>query len=116
MIRRLILPVLPVLAVLLGAAGSSPASSGAAIVAHGAPGGIISCRVCHGMRLQGKPAIGAPALAGLPARITLPAFAAIASGQRGKNFVMQKIARTLTPPQRRALAAYLAGVTPEPAS
>lgn len=106
--RRL---VLPVMAMLVGAAGAAPgASTGAAIVAHGAPGGITPCKVCHGMQLQGNPAIGAPALAGLPESAVQTALSAIAAGKQGNNFLMHRIARTLTPVQRNDIAAYLSSL------
>jgi len=108
--RRL---ALPLLAVLVDAAGSNP---GASIVQHGAPGGIIPCKVCHGMQLQGNAAMGAPPLAGLPEGTTIAALAAIAAGQQGKNFAMRDVARALTPVQRKAVAAYLAGLKRGPAS
>ena len=66
--------------------------------------------------LQGNAAIGAPALAGLPEGVTLTAFAAIASGKQGKNFMMQHIAQTLDSAQPKAIAAYLADLGKEPAS
>jgi cytochrome c553 len=102
--RRL---ALPLFAVLLGAAGGN---LGASIVQHGAPGGVIPCRVCHGMQLQGQPAMDAPPLAGLPESTTLGALAAIAAGKQGKNFAMRDVARALTPAQSKAVAAYLAGL------
>jgi len=104
---------LPLLAVLVGAAGSNP---GASIVEHGASGGVIPCRVCHGMQLQGNAGMGAPPLAGLPESTTLPALAVIAAGKQGKNFAMRDVARALTPAQRQAVAAYIAGLKRGPGS
>lgn len=109
--------VLPVLVMLLGAAGAPPsASTGAAIIAHGAPGGITPCKVCHGMQLQGNRAIGAPALAGLRESTVLTALSTIAAGKRGDNFLMRRIARTLTPAQRHDIAAYLSSLKKASAS
>lgn len=106
--RRLFLPVM---AMLLGAAGAPPGPCiGAAIVAHGAAGGITPCKVCQGMQLQGNRAIGAPALAGRPQSAALTALSVIAAGKRGNNFLMQRIARTLTPAQRHNIAAYLSSL------
>lgn len=105
--------ILPALALLLCAAAANP---GAEIVEHGAPGGVIPCRVCHGMRLQGNSVIGAPALAGLPQSTTLTALTAIASGTQGKNFAMKHVAQALDPAQRKAIAAYLAALPKAPAS
>ncbi len=102
---------LPFIMMLIGAAAPGPESdTGAAIVNHGAPGGIIPCKVCHGMQLQGNRSIGSPALAGLPQATTLAALQAIGSGKQGNNFAMQKIAHSLTPAQRKVIAAYLAGL------
>lgn len=109
--------LLPVVAVLAGAAGAPPSvSTGAAIAAHGAPGGITPCKVCHGMQLQGNTSIGAPALAGLPENTVLAALHAIAADKQGDNSLMRRIARTLTPAQRNDIAAYLASLKKPPAS
>jgi cytochrome c553 len=106
--------LLVVAAVALLLAAVTPAAAqmaaGARIVAHGTPNGVVPCRACHGPRLQGNVAIGAPALAGLPAPVTLAALKAVAVGREGNNFIMRNIARLLTPPEREAVAAYLAGL------
>ena len=106
-------PVTISLALLLMAA--HPPSSierGAAIAAHGTSSGALPCMACHGAQLHGNPAIGAPALAGLDPAVTRSALRAIAEGKRGKNYVMKKIARSLTRSQRRAVSAYLASLPP----
>jgi cytochrome c553 len=102
---------LPLAAMLLAAAapGSGP-PTGAEIVRHSATLGFMPCLACHGARLQGNASTGAPALAGLPARVTRAALAAIAAGRRGNNLAMQDVARALTAPERRAVALYLAGL------
>jgi cytochrome c553 len=111
MIRLL---VVPSIAILLGAASpGAPTDMGARIIAHGTANGVVPCRACHAARLQGNPAIGAPALAGLSEAATLAALAKIAAGRQGNNFVMRHIARLLTPPERKAIAAYLAGLKKE---
>jgi cytochrome c553 len=86
-------------------------SIGAEIVLQGTASGIRPCVACHGAHLQGHPARGAPALAGLPTRRTLAALTAIADGKIGRNAAMRRIARRLDPPQRNAVAAYLALTT-----
>lgn len=99
------------LALALIAAGTPPsAREGATIVAHGTASGALPCMACHGGHLQGNPAIGAPRLAGLDPAVTLAALKAIAAGKMGKNYVMTNIARSLSPTQRRAVAAYLASL------
>ncbi len=107
--------VLPLLAagLLLGAAAPpSDAQLGRAIVTHGSSTGALPCMACHGPTLAGNAAIGAPPLAGLNQATTLSAFAAIASGAMGHNYVMKNIAHTLTTPQRQAVADYLATIKP----
>jgi cytochrome c553 len=100
-----------VAAMLLGAAAPGGGSStGAEIVQHSATLGFVPCMACHGAGLQGNVSIGAPALAGLPESVTLPALAAIADGKLGNNVVMQNIARTLSDQERKAVALYLAGL------
>lgn len=99
-------------AVLLAMAASASAAtrgeSGAEIVHHGTRAGVIPCMACHGQRLEGKPAIGAPALAGLPESRTLAALKAIAAGKPGDNFLMRRDALLLGPAQRQKVAAFLA--------
>lgn len=58
--------------------------------------------------------MGTPKIAGLAPETTLAALAAIASGKRGTNYVMSGIARSLTPPERADIAAFLAGLKPGP--
>lgn len=101
--RRLILLAA---ALLLGAA----APDGESIALHGTDQGALPCQACHGMQFQGNASIGAPALAGRKASATLAALAAIASGKTGSNYVMKQIARSLTSPERRAVAAYFASL------
>lgn len=101
------------LAVAVPAAGAAAAPAGDAahgrqIVTQGTKSGALPCMVCHGAGLAGNAAIGAPPIAGLPPEATLAALAAIASGQRGQNYVMRNIARSLTAGQRADIAAYLA--------
>lgn len=99
----------------LGAAApAGNAGQGAKIVADGTDTGVLPCATCHGADLRGNAAIGAPAIAGLPATATLAAFDAIAAGRTGNNYVMRNIARALTASQRAAIAAYLAGLRPAP--
>jgi cytochrome c553 len=91
-------------------AAATAGESGADIAHHGTSTGVIPCMACHGERLEGRAAIGAPALAGLSKRQTLAALKAIAAGKQGDNFVMRREARLLTLAQRRKVAAFLAGL------
>ncbi|MGC9270625.1 c-type cytochrome [Acidiphilium sp.] len=103
------------LALFLGAAGPAPdVSRGAAIVAHGTGNGVLPCMACHGPDLMGNASIGAPRIAGLPVATTRAAFRAIAAGRMGRNYVMKNIAHALSPPERAAVAAYLAGLASTP--
>jgi cytochrome c553 len=86
------------------------ALNGADIALHGTDHGALPCTACHGMDFQGNPAIGAPALAGKPAAMTLGALAAIAAGKLGTNTVMRNVAIALTPAERAAVASYLANL------
>ncbi|MGH7049872.1 MAG: c-type cytochrome [Acetobacteraceae bacterium] len=107
------LPLLVVSAMLLGAAApAQDLSAGAEIAQHGTTSGIIPCMACHGSRLQGNASIGAPPLAGMPERVVITAFSAIAEGKFGNNVVMQNIARSLTDEQRKSVAAYLVSLEP----
>jgi cytochrome c553 len=97
-----------------GAARAAP--DGAAIALHGA-GGTPACATCHGAQGQGNPAIGAPRLAGDGATYLRWQLNDFASGHR-VNPIMQPIARSLSPAERAAVAAFFAGLpalTPRPA-
>lgn len=99
--------------VFLGAASPpGDAARGRQIALHGTNTGALPCVICHGSDLMGKRAMITPRIAGLPPKTTLAALAAIASGRRGDNYVMRNIARSLTPPERADIAAYLAGLKP----
>ncbi len=111
MIYQVLAPALSVIviaAITLGtAAASGDLSTGKAIVRDGTTSGVVPCMACHGLRLQGNAAIGAPALAGAPQDQTLTAFDAIADNKIGDNYVMRTDARSLSPWQRKAVADYL---------
>ncbi|MCU4161378.1 cytochrome c [Acidiphilium sp. AL] len=93
-----------VLAALLGAA----ASDGASLVAHGNSHGILPCAACHGADLKGNAATGAGRLIGNPASQTRASLRRIAGDASRGNYAMHDIARSMTPAERRAIAAYLA--------
>jgi cytochrome c553 len=99
--RRIVL-----LALLLGFPGFAAAqSTGAEIAEHGNDKGALPCAACHGEAGQGNTAIGAPALAGLPQAVIVSKLQAFAAGQGG-NAMMQRIARSLSPDERVAVADY----------
>ncbi len=83
--------------------------SGQDIVLHGNNNGALPCAACHGVTGRGNAAMGAPALAGLPAGVIIQALTQMARGQGG-NAIMQSIAQTLSPAERQAVAVYFAGL------
>jgi cytochrome c553 len=91
---------------------AAAAPDGQQIVLHGNGNGALPCAACHGVRGQGNVAIGAPALAGLPAVVIETALAHYKAGQGG-NALMQSIARALSPVETQAVAAYFSAL-PKP--
>ena len=85
------------------------APSGRDIVLHGNANGALPCAACHGANGTGNPAIGAPALAGLPAGQISAALANMAKGHGG-TALMQSIAAALSPAEAAAVAAYFAAL------
>jgi len=85
------------------------APDGQQIVLHGNANGAMPCAACHGVDGGGKPAIGAPALAGLPAGQITAALAGMAKGEGG-NAMMQSIAHSLSPAEIQAVAIYFAAL------
>jgi cytochrome c553 len=104
MIRRLAL-----LAYLAPALALAAPLSGQQIVLHGNANGALPCAACHGANGAGNSAIGAPALAGLPAPVIEAALAQLAAGH-GSNALMQSIAKSLSPAEAAAVAAYFASL------
>ncbi len=80
---------------------------GQQIALHGNANGALPCAACHGVTGAGNPAMGAPALAGLPAPVIVNALNNFAQGEGG-NAIMQSIARSLSPDERTAVADYFA--------
>src|SRR5487761_1783888 len=95
----------------IGMAAAQDLSTGAQIVRHGTRSGAMPCTICHGSRLRGRAAMGAPSLAGAPRAQTLSALAAIAAGTIGTNETMRHEARVLTMQQRKVVADYLRSLT-----
>jgi cytochrome c553 len=104
-VRRLLL----ILSLLPAAAFAAP--DGEQIFLHGNSNGALPCAACHGQNAEGNSSIGAPKLAGLPATAIETYLALFANGQGG-NANMQFIAQALSPAETKAVAAYLASLTP----
>ena len=85
------------------------APDGKTIAEQGNGHGATACVACHGQTFGGNPAIGAPALAGLPAA-TIEAKLVHYAGPAGHNPMMTPIATALTPAERDAVATYLASL------
>jgi cytochrome c553 len=83
--------------------------SGRDLVMHGNNNGALPCAACHGADGAGNSAIGAPALAGLPAAGLAQDLNQMAQGEGG-NEIMQSIASSLSPEERQAVADYFASL------
>lgn len=111
----------PVALLCCAALGAWPVSShaqkdavGATIAAKGNGGGAVACATCHGAKGEGNGAAGFPRLAGLNATYIEAQLGHYADGKR-QNPVMAPIAKQLSAPERKAVAAYyakLAGAKP----
>ena len=99
------------LALLPALAWADTPPDGKTIVLHGNANGALPCAACHGVDGMGKPAIGAPALAGLPAPVIEADLAGLALGNSGG--IMTGIAQALSPAEVKAVAAYFASL-PKP--
>jgi cytochrome c553 len=97
-----------VLALLPGLAFAAP-PDGKDIALHGNQNGALPCAACHGANGAGNAAIGAPALAGLPASVIQSALTQYAAGHGG-NAMMQSIAAGLSPAEMAAVAGYFSGL------
>lgn len=107
--------VLALLAVLAWSAARAAPSTDAATIAHAGNGhGAAPCMACHGDHGQGNAAAAYPRLAGLDTAYLRKQLEDYASGSR-ENPVMQATARSLTPHERAAMAAYY-GAMPIPAA
>ncbi|MDE8346329.1 MAG: c-type cytochrome [Acidocella sp.] len=95
--------------VLLPGLAQAAVPDGRMIALHGNDQGALPCAACHGVNGGGNAAIGAPALAGLPAPVIVAALSRFAHGQGG-NAMMQGIAHALSPDEMQAVAAYFSGL------
>lgn len=95
----------------LPAQGGTAATLGARIALQGSPSGAPACTACHGARLDGTPALKAPRIAGLSPIFIKNRLHHYASPE-GHNPMMKQVATALTPAERAAVTAYLAGLKP----
>lgn len=72
--------------------------------------GAHACSACHGMEGEGRPDAGYPRLAGLSADYLLRQLNDFANNSR-ENELMAPIAKSLSPAERKAVAAYYASVS-----
>lgn len=100
-----------ILAVLLPGLAGAATPDGKDIALHGNDNGALPCAVCHGANGGGNAAMGAPALAGLPAQTIMGYLTMFAKGQ-GSNAIMQGIAMALSPDETQAVATYYAALPP----
>jgi cytochrome c553 len=94
---------------LLPAAAIAQTPDGQQIALHGNANGALPCAACHGVQGQGNASIGAPKLAGLPAK-TIEGYLKQFAAGNGGNAVMQNIAQSLSPAETAAVAAYFAAL------
>lgn len=85
-------------------------SETARVIYQAGDGAILACASCHGDQGEGLPGLGAPRIAGQPARYTAGQLAAYASGARHDNGSgMAAIAQAMSEDHIRAISAYLEG-------
>jgi cytochrome c553 len=104
-VKRIIL----VLCLMPRLAAADPAADGKQIVLHGNANGAMPCAACHGADGAGNPAMGVPALAGLPATAITAYLKNFAAGAGG-NMTMPYIAQALSPAETVDVATYFAGL------
>ena len=96
-------------AVLLTSA-TAQSHGGREIAEHGNSAGTPPCASCHGPLFKGDPSIKSPAIAGLPASFIIQRLDHYA-GPDGHNAMMRQVASSLSPAERREVAAYLSGLS-----
>jgi cytochrome c553 len=96
----------------LVASNSLPAAAtdGKYLTLNGNGKGAHACSACHGAQGEGRPEAGYPRLAGLSADYLLRQLNDFADNNR-ENELMAPIAKSLSPAERKAVAAYYASVS-----
>ena len=93
-------------AAVLVASATAAVQGGQKIAEHGSSAGAPPCASCHGHQFKGDPSIGSPSIAGLPASFIVQRLDHYA-GPDGHNAIMRQVASSLSPAERRQVAAYL---------
>jgi cytochrome c553 len=93
-------------AAMTAAAATAQIHGGQQIVEHGSSAGAPPCASCHGPQFKGDPSVGSPAIAGLSANFIVQRLDHYA-GPDGHNAMMRQVASSLSPAERRQVAAYL---------
>ncbi len=77
-----------------------------------APAAIATCQACHGANLAGAigPAGAAPRLAGQFSPYLVDTMTAYANGERANSTVMSALMKSLSAPDRKTIADYLAAM------
>jgi cytochrome c553 len=86
------------------------AADGKDLTLNGNGNGAHACSACHGAQGEGRPEAGYPRLAGLSADYLLRQLNDFANNSR-ENVLMAPIAKSLSPEERKAVAAYYASVS-----
>jgi cytochrome c553 len=85
-----------------------PARTSAAAAATPRPGGMAVCEACHQLNFAGGLLV--PRLAGQNYEYLVESMRRFADGERTNNPEMSTMMKALTPPQREAMARYLANL------
>ncbi|MEJ2602867.1 MAG: c-type cytochrome [Gammaproteobacteria bacterium] len=110
------------LAIAFAACGLCSLAQAADVSMPAPPAAVADCVTCHGVAGRGNRAVGAPRLAGLPARYTEQQLRAFREGWRGSGaddipgWEMQAVAASLSDARIRAAAEWFAGLSPHAAA
>lgn len=96
---------LNLLFVFIAVEGSWAIEVGQQLATVGRPPYVLSCATCHGIKGEGQPAAGFPALAGMNAVYLVNQLKAIKSGAR-KSPAMQPMVAALTEKEMQSVALY----------
>ena len=97
-------------AAVLLASATAQSHGGREIAEHGNSAGTPPCASCHGPQFKGNPDVGSPTIAGLPASFIVQRLDHYA-GPDGHNAMMGQVAASLSPAERRQVAAYLSSLS-----